>query len=324
MSFRANFRAVFVLMAFAVYVGEAVAQTHPTRPVRLVVGFPPGGIVDITARTIGQSLAERLGRPVVIDNRPGAGGNIAADLVAKAAPDGHTLLISAVSSLAISAHVYEKLQYDVLKDLAPVGTVSAVPNVLVVHPSVPAKTVKELIALAKSKPGALKFGSAGVGTTVHFAGELFKMLAGVDMLHVPYKGAAPAMVDLLGGRVDLMFDFLSPALPRIQANQLRALGVTSATRSPLLPEVPTIAEAGVPGYEVLGSLGIFAPARTPQEIIGKLNAELGKVVQLPEVKELLAQQGGTPVIQTPQQLGATLKSEVAKWAKVVKASGVRM
>lgn len=314
---------ILAIIGSGVLASGAFAQAYPARPIRLIVGFPPGGVVDITARTISDKLAERLGRSIVIDNRPGAGGNIAADLVAKATPDGHTLLISAVSSLAISASVYENLQYDLLKDLAPVGTVSSVPNVLVVNPSVPAKTVKELVALARSRPGELKFGSAGTGTTVHFAGELFKILANVDMLHVPYKGAAPAMVDLLAGRVDLMFDFLSPALPRIQAGALRALGVTSATRSPLLPEVPPIAEAGVPGYEVLGSFGIFAPTRTSLEIIGKLSAELEKIVHSPEVKERLAQQGGAPLTQTPPQLAAALKNEVAKWAKVVKASGMR-
>jgi Uncharacterized protein conserved in bacteria len=234
------------------------------------------------------------------------------------------LLISAVSSLAISASFYDNLRYDLLKDFASVGVVGAVPNVLVVNRSVPAKSVSELIALAKSNPGQLAFGSAGPGTTVHFAGELFKMMAHVDMLHVPYKGAAPAMADLLGGRVQLMFDFLSAALPRIQNGSLRALGVTSATRSPLIPNVPTIAEAGVKGYEVLGSFGIFAPTGVPAPIINKLNGELAKVVSLPDVKEQMAKQGGTPITQTPQQLYTALNSEVAKWAKVVRATGVKM
>jgi tripartite-type tricarboxylate transporter receptor subunit TctC len=310
-------------IALSVFAGGALAQNYPTSPIRLLVGFPPGGAVDIMARTIGQKLAEAVGQPVVVDNRSGAGGNIAADIVAKAAPDGHTLLISAVSSLAISATFYEKPQYELLKDLTPVGIVGSVPNVLVLHPSVPARNVEELIALAKSKPGELTFGSAGPGTTVHFAGELFKMTAKVDMLHIPYRGAAPAMQDLLGGRVDLMFDFLSAALPHIRSGELRPLGVTSSTRSPLLPDVPTIAEAGVPGYEVLGSFGIFAPAGTPAAIIDKLNAELAKIVQLPEVEVQLARQGGTPVSQTPSQLDATLKSEVVKWAEVVRASGAK-
>ncbi len=314
---------IAMLIALGVFASGALAQNYPTGPVRLLVGFPPGGAVDIMARTVSQRLADVMGQPVVVDNRPGAGGNIAADIIAKAAPDGHTLLISAVSSLAISATFYEKPQYELLKDLTPVGIVGSVPNVLVVHPSVLAENVKEFIALAKSKPGELTFASAGPGTTVHFAGELFKMMAKVDLLHVPYRGAAPAMQDLLGGRVDLMFDFLSAALPHIKMGGLRPLGVTSGMRSPLLPDVPTIAEAGVPGYEVLGSFGIFAPAGTSAAVIDKLNAELAKIVQLPEVKDQLAAQGGTPASQTPSQLDAALRGEVAKWAEVVRASGAK-
>lgn len=324
MSMKSQFRSTLAFVALGILSSGALAQNYPTKPVRLVVGFPPGGAVDIMGRTIGTKLSERLEQPLVVDNRPGAGGNIAAELVAKSAPDGYVLLISAVSSLAISASFYDNLRYDLLKDFASVGVVGAVPNVLVVNRSVPAKSVSELIALAKSNPGQLAFGSAGPGTTVHFAGELFKMMAHVDMLHVPYKGAAPAMADLLGGRVQLMFDFLSAALPRIQNGSLRALGVTSATRSPLIPNVPTIAEAGVKGYEVLGSFGIFAPTGVPAPIVNKLNGELAKVVSLPDVKEQMAKQGGTPITQTPQQLYTALNSEVAKWAKVVRATGVKM
>lgn len=311
--------AVLALVAVSVFSNGAFAQNYPNKPVRLVVGFPPGGAVDIMARTVGPKLGERLGQSLVVDNRPGAGGNIAADLVAKSPANGYVLLISAVSSLAISATYYDNLQYDVLKDLAPVSTVGAVPNVLVVNPSVPAKNVRELIALAKLKPGQLAFGSAGPGTTVQFAGELFKVMANVDMLHVPYKGAAPAMIDLLGGRVQLMFDFLSAALPRVKNGSLRALGVTSTSRSPLLPDVPTITEAGVEGYEVSGTFGVFAPVGTPEPIISKLNDELAKIVYLPDVEEQLASQGGTPMTQSPQQLRAALNAEVVKWAKVIKA-----
>jgi len=322
-SVRSSFRVTFAVFALGLLSSGAPAQDYPVRPVRLVVGFPPGGAVDIMGRTIGTKLSERLEQPLVVDNRPGAGGNIAAELVAKSPADGYALLISAVSSLAISASFYNNLRYNLLKDFAPVGVVGAVPNVLVVHRSVPAKSVNELIALAKAQPGKLAFGSAGPGTTVQFAGELFRMMAQVDMLHVPYKGAAPAMADLLGGRVQLMFDFLSAALPRIQHGSLRALGVTSATRSPLIPDVPTVAEAGVRGYEVLGSFGIFAPSGTPTPVIRRLNDELAKIVSLPDVKEQMAKQGGTPMTQTPQQLSAALGSEVAKWAKVVKATGVK-
>lgn len=319
---KARLLAAAAIAAAALSTG-APAQSYPARAVRLVVGFPPGGAVDIMGRTIGTKLSERLEQPVVVDNRPGAGGNIAAELVAKSPADGYVLLISAVSSLAISASFYDNLRYDLLKDFAPVGVVGAVPNVLVVHPSLQVKSVKELIAIAKAKPGQLAFGSAGPGTTVQFAGELFKVMTQTDMLHVPYKGAAPAMADLLAGRVQLMFDFLSAALPRVQHGSLRALAVTSGSRSPLIPDVPTVAEAGVKGYEVLGSFGIFVPTGTPEQTIGRLNGELAHIVGLSEVKAQMAKQGGTPVTQTPQQLRVALDAEVAKWAKVVKATGLK-
>ena len=261
---------------------------------------------------------------MIVENKPGAGGNIAAEQVARAPADGYTLLVSAVSSLAISASLYRHPRYDLLKDLTPVALVASVPNVLVVHPSVPAKNVKELIALAKEKPGKINFGSAGNGTTVHFSGELFKSMAGVDMVHVPYKGAAPAMADLLGGQVQLMFDFLSAAGPQIKGGKLRALGVTSATRSPLLPDVPTIAEAGLPGYQVLGAFGLVAPAGTPQDVVNRLNKEISEIVKMPDVKQKLLAHAATPEQQTPAEFADTLKSEVAKWAKIVDATGVRL
>ncbi|HWI83814.1 tripartite tricarboxylate transporter substrate binding protein [Ramlibacter sp.] len=303
---------------------SALAQPFPNKPIKLIVGFPPGGGVDIIARTISQPLSERLGQPVIVENRPGAGGNIAAEQVARAPADGHTLLVSAVSSLAISASLYRNPRYDVLKDFVPVAVVASVPNVLVVHPSVAARSVPELIALAKDNPGKVNFGSAGNGTTVHFAGELFKSMAHVDMVHVPYKGAAPAMSDLLGGQVQLMFDFLSAAAPHIKSGKLRALGVTSATRSPVLPDVPTIAEAGLPGYQVLGSFGLVAPAGTPAEVVARINREVSEIVKLPEVKKRLLAYAATPEQQTPAEFAQTLKSEVAKWAKIVDATGVRL
>lgn len=321
---KSKFRLISLLMALGVFANGAIGQSYPDRPVRLIVGFPPGGVVDITARSIAPPLGERLGQSLIVENRPGVAGNIAADHVAKAAPDGHTLLISVVSSLAISSSLYRKLPYDLMRDLTPVGVVAAVPNVLVVHPSLPAKNVKGLIALAKARPRELNFGSAGTGSTVHLAGELFKTMVNVEMLHVPYKGAAPAMADLLGGRVHLMFDFLSPALPHIQSGRLRALGVSSVARSPLLPDVPTIAEAGVPGYEVSGYLGIFAPAKIANAIIKKLNGEIATVVNRADVKERFAMQGATPVTQIPEQFAADLKAEVAKWAKIVELTGVQI
>lgn len=300
----------------------AMAQTYPTKPIRLVVGFPPGGGVDIIARLISEPLSQRLGKQVVVENLSGAGGNIAATNVARAKPDGYTLLISADSSLAISAGLYHNLSYKLLTDLTGVGVVASVPNVLVVNPSVPAKSVKELIALAKAEPGKLNFGSAGTGTTVHLAGELFKSMTGVNMAHIPYKGAAPAMTDLLGGRVQLMFDFLSASAPQIRAGKLRALAVTSSTRSPFLPDVPTVAEAGVPGYEVLGYFGIFAPAGTPAAVIDRLNHELSVVVNQPEVKKRFAEQWLTPAMKTPTEFNDALKKEVAKWGEIIKTTGL--
>ena len=255
---------------------------------------------------------------------PGAGGNLAAELVARAPADGHTLLVSALSSLAISASLYKAPRYSLLKDLTPVAVVASVPNVLVVNPAVKANNVQELLALIKANPGKINFGSAGNGTTVHFAGELFKSLANVNMVHIPYKGAAPAMADLLGGQVQIMFDFLSAAAPQIKSGKLRALGVTGTTRSPLLPDVPTIAEAGLPGYAVLGQFGVMAPAGTPVDIINLLNREIANVVKMPEVKERLAASAATPEFGTPDELSRTLKSEVTKWAKIVDSTGVRL
>ncbi|GAB3649803.1 Bug family tripartite tricarboxylate transporter substrate binding protein [Ramlibacter alkalitolerans] len=304
--------------------GGAFAQPFPGKPIRLLVGFPPGGGVDIIARAISQRLGERLGQPVIVENRPGAGGNIAAEMVARAAPDGSTLLVSAVSSLAISASLYKNPRYDLLKDFTPVAVVASVPNVLVVNPAVKARNVAELIALAKANPGRINFGSAGNGTTVHFAGELFKSMADIDIVHVPYKGAAPAMSDLLAGQVQIMFDFLSAANAHIRSGKLVALGVTGAKRSPLLPNVPTIAEAGLPGYEVLGAFGVMAPAGTPPEIVQRLNHDIRDVVKLPDVRERLVSSAATPEYETPEEFAATLKAEVAKWARIVARTGVQL
>jgi tripartite-type tricarboxylate transporter receptor subunit TctC len=311
-------------LGVALIAHAAHAAEYPTKATRLVVPYPPGGTTDIVARPIAKALQELLGQPVVIENKPGAGGNIGMDHVAKSTADGYTLALSAVSTLAIAESLYGKLPYDVLRDLAPITQVAAVPNILVVHPSVPAKSVSELIAYARANPGKLKFGSAGSGTTVHLSGELFKTLSGVDIQHIPYKGAAPAMVDLLGGRVDLMFDFLSSALSHIKAGKLRALGVTSGKRSPLLPEVPTIAQAGVRGYEVHASFGVLAPAGTPRAVITKLHDAIVKALGSKEMKEALAAQGAEPIGDTPEQFAATLKKEVEKWAPIVKASGAQV
>ena len=324
MKFKSITRLLCAVAAVAVSCGSAFAQPFPQKPVKLIVGFPPGGGVDIIARSIQQRLSERLGQPVVVENRSGAGGNIAAEQVAHAPADGYTLLVSAVSSLAISASLYKSPRYDLMKELTPVAVVASVPNVLVVHPSVKAANVKEFIAYVKANPGKVNFGSAGSGTTVHFAGELFKSMANIDMVHVPYKGAAPAMADLLGGQVQVMFDFLSAAAPQIKSGKLRALGVTSTKRSPLMPDVPTIAEAGLPGYQVLGSFGVMAPAGTPAEIVNRLNHEIAAVVNLPDVKERLAKSAATPEQQSPEEFAQVLKAEVAKWAKIVDSTGVKL
>jgi tripartite-type tricarboxylate transporter receptor subunit TctC len=323
---QAGFRIAGALcaLAFALSSATAAAQSYPTKPIRMVVPYPPGGTTDIVARPVAKGLQEALGQPVIVENRPGAGGNIGMDLVAKAAPDGHTIAVSSVATLAIGASLYSHLPYDVLKDLAPVTRIAAVPNVLVVHPSVPANSVRELIAYAKANPGKLQFGSAGNGTTVHLSGELFKSLAGVNMQHIPYKGAAPAMIDLLGGRVQLMFDFLSSSLTQIEAKKLKALGVTGPKRSPLLPNVPTIAEAGVPGYEVYAAFGVLTTGGTPPAIVRKLNAEIVKLIATPGMKDILARQGADPIGDKPEEFARSLKQEVEKWAAVVKASGAKV
>jgi tripartite-type tricarboxylate transporter receptor subunit TctC len=303
--------------------GTVHAQGYPSQPIKMVVPFTAGGTTDILARTVGQKLSESLRQPVIVENRPGAGGNIGADVVAKAKPDGYTILMGTIGTQAINASLYSKMPYDAARDFAPITLVAIVPNVLIVHPSVPAKNVAELIALAKAKPGTLNFASSSTGGSPHLSGEMFKQMTGVDIVHVPYKGSAPAITDLLGGQVNLMFDNLPSGLPHVKAGKLRALGVTSARRSPAVPDIPTIAESGVPGYEVDSWFGILAPAGTPPEIVNKLNAEIVRILKLPDVNERLAEQGAQPVGDTPQQFAEHIRRETAKWAKVVKASGAK-
>ena len=302
----------------------ASAQAYPSKPIRLVVPYPPGGTTDILARDVGQRLTETLGQSVVIDNRPGAAGNIGTEMVAKAAPDGYTLLMGTVNTHAINAGLYAKLPYDHIKDFAPVILVARVSNVLEVNPSVPVYTVADLIKLAKEKPGQLNFASSGSGTSIHMSGELFKTMAGVDMVHVPYKGSAPAISDLAGGQVQLMFDNLPSSLAMIKAGKLRAIAVTSAQRAPALPDIPTIAESGLPGFEATSWFGVVAPAGTPPAIISRLNSEIDKWLQSPEGKEKLLTQGAVPAGGTPEQFAAHIRTETDKWAKVVKASGAKV
>ena len=301
----------------------AAADVYPAKPIRFVVAFPPGGGTDIIARSIAHKLAERLARQVVVDNRPGAGGNIGTDIVAKSAPDGYTLLMGSAGPLAINASLFATMPFDPIKDLAPVTLAASTPNVLVVHPSLPARSVKELIALAKAKPGEINFASSGHGTPAHLAGELFNSMAGVKLIHVPYKGAAPGLADLLGGQVQLMFSTLPPALPHVKDGRLRALAVTSAKRSPATPELPTLNEAALPGFEAITWHGVVVPAGTPAAIIARLNREIVAILHLPEIVERLSSQGAEALGSTPEEFAAYIRSESLKWANVVKESGAK-
>jgi len=303
----------------------AFAQgNYPTRPIRLVVPFPAAGTTDILARAVAQHLSVVFGQQVVVDNRPGAGGNIGSDLVAKAAPDGYTLLMGTVGTHAINPSLYSRMPYDAVKDFSPVILVAGVPNVLEVNPSLPVKSVQELIAYAKTNPGKLNFASSGSGTSIHLSGELFKTMTGVQMTHVPYKGSAPALTDLVGGQVQLMFDNLPSSIAFIKAGKLRALAVTTLTRSSALPDVPTIAESGVPGFDASSWFGVLAPAGTPHEVVAKLNAEIAKWLATPEAKEKLASQGAIAFGGSPEDFARHIATESTKWAKVVKESGAKV
>jgi tripartite-type tricarboxylate transporter receptor subunit TctC len=299
----------------------AQAQAFPSKPVTIVVPFAAGGTTDILARVIGQALNKELGQSVVVDNRAGAGGNIGAQLAAKAVPDGHTLFMGTVGTHAINQSLYRKLPFDPVKDFAPLTRVAMVPNLLVAHPAKPYKNVKELVAYAKANPGKVNFGSSGSGSSIHLSGELFNALAKVDMVHVPYKGSAPAVTDLVGGQIDIMFDNMPSAIQHVRSGRLRALAVTTARRSPELPDVPTIAEAGVTGYEATSWFGMFAPAGTPAPVVARLHSALVKVLADPAVKKKLAEQGAEPYSETPEQFAEFMRKETAKWSKVVKESG---
>jgi tripartite-type tricarboxylate transporter receptor subunit TctC len=297
----------------------AMAQAYPARPVRVIVGFPPGGPTDIAARLIGQWLSDRLGRQFVIENRPGATGNIGTEAVVNAAPDGYTLLVVAASN-AINTTLYRKLSFVFHRDTAPVAAIIRVPNVIEVTPSLPARTVPEFIAYAKANPGKINFASGGNGTSQHVSGELFKMMAGVDMLHVPYRGSAPALTDLIAGHVQVMFDAVSSSIAYIRAGQVRALAVTTATRLEALPDLPTVGDF-VPGYEASAWFGVCAPRKTPAEIVDRLNREINAALADPAMKAHLADLGGTPLPGSPADFGNLIVAETEKWAKVVKFSG---
>jgi tripartite-type tricarboxylate transporter receptor subunit TctC len=301
----------------------AWAQAYPAKPVRIVVPFPPGGTSDILARTIGPRLSAEWGQPVVVDNRPGAAGNIAAEHVARAPGDGYTLFITTVGIHAIHPSLYSKLPFDPLRDFTPVTNLVMLPSVLAVHPSIPVRSVKDLIALAKKRPGDLSYSSAGSGSQPHLTAELFKTMTGVNLLHVPYKGAAQQLTDLVAGHVALTFATAPSAVPFIKGGQMRAIGVSSGKRASALPDVPTIAEAGVPGYEAVGWNGMVAPANLPGPVLEKVSATVVKVFNLPEVRDRMISLAADPVTTTPAQFGAYIKAEIAKWAKVVKASGAK-
>jgi tripartite-type tricarboxylate transporter receptor subunit TctC len=320
------FAALLVLGAPLLSIAQTpakLASGYPAKPVKIIVPFPAGGATDILTRVVAERLSTRIGQPVLVDNKPGAGANIGADAAAKSAPDGYTLLMGSVASHAISVSYYKTLAYDFRRDLAPISMVGTVPSVLVLTNSIPAKTVPELIAYAKANPGKLNFASSGTGALIHLTGEMFKQMAGIDMVHVPYKGTALFLPDLIDGRISMSLDSLPPHLPHIRSGKLRALGVTSSKRSPLLPDVPTIAEAALPGFEAIAPYALFAPTGTPQDIISYLNREVNAVLAQPETREKLAEQGIEASGSTPDALAATVRTEIAKWAKVIKDGNIK-
>ena len=318
---RLSSRAVVVGCALCAATPAALGQAYPTKPVRMIAASSPGSAVDIVARIVAQKLGEQLGQQVVVDNRAGAGGNLGAELAAKAAPDGYTLFMGTPAH-AINTGLYRKLNYDLIRDFSPVTQVTSGQYVVVVHLSLPAKSIRELIALARGKPGQLNYASAGSGNATHLAGELFASATRIKLVHVPYKGSGPAVTDLVGGQVQLMFANLVAALPQVKTGRIRALAVTGQTRAAAVPELPTVIEAGVPGYVVTSWFGVLVPAATPRELIMKLNAELARTMSAPDVRDRLAADGAEPTTGTPEQFGAFLRAEITQWTKVVKDAGI--
>jgi len=302
---------------------SALAQQYPAKPVRMVVPFPAGGPTDIVGRTIGQKLNDTLGEPVIIDNRAGAGGVIGTEHVAKSPPDGYTLLLGSISGLAVAMSLYPNRGYDSLRDFAPVTQAVTVTNILVVHPSLPVKNVRDLLALARAKPGALNYASSGSGTVTHLAGELFKTLGRVNIVHVPFKGGAPALTALMSGEVQMSYENSLIVVPHIKAGKLHALAVTGVQRSKLMPELPTIAEGGLPGYAASGWYGFVVPAAVSKEIVGRLNADIARILRMPDVVERLSGQGAEPVGGTAEQFGAFIRSEIEKWTGLVKTANMK-
>jgi len=316
-----QFRAAAALLA--VVATSALAQGYPAKPAKVVVPYPPGGPTDIVARVVSQKLSEQMGQQFVVENRPGAGGNIGAEAVAKSPADGYTLLV-ATTAHAINPSLFKSLGYNLTKDFAPVSQLTSGPLVIVANPSLPAKSVQELIALAKAKPGTLNYASSGNGQSTHLSAELFATMAGIKMNHIPYKGSAPALTDVMGGQASLMFDTMLSAMPQVKNGKLKAIAVTSASRSPAAPDVPTVAESGLPGYEAIAWNGLLVPAATPADVVAKLNAELKKALDAPDVKDRFSAQGFGAAWNTREAFAKFIQSELDKWAKVVKVSGATL
>jgi tripartite-type tricarboxylate transporter receptor subunit TctC len=318
-----TFVLVAAASAWAQTTAPASVQNFPSKPLRIVVTFTTGGAPDIIARLLGERFTAAWGQPVIIDNKPGSGGNIGADFVAKAAPDGYTLVLGTVGTHSINGALYAKMPYDMVRDFTPVSLLATTPNLLVINNDVPAKTLQELISLGK-REGKMSFASPGSGTSVHVSGELFKSLTGIDMLHIPYKGRASAIPDLLGGRVTMMFDNMPSSLPLVREGKLRALGVTSLTRSAAAPDIPTIAEQGLPGFEAVSWFAMFAPAGTPKPVVDKIQAEISRILKQPETAKKLTDIGLEPIGSSPEELAVYQRAEISKWAKVVKDSGAKV
>jgi len=315
--------AALLALALILPPSPSWSQAYPTRPITVVVPFPAGGSADTLARIIGARLSEKLGQPLVVDNKPGVGGNLGTDIVAKAAPDGHTLLL-APSSIAITPHLYSHLTYDPIKDFSPITLIGNIPMVVVVNPEFPAKTIAELIAMAKAKPGEIAYASAGNGTTNHLAVEQFKQVTDINLLHVPYRGNPLAVVDVIGGRVPVFFDFVLTALPHVREGKVRALATTGTKRAPVMPDVPTVIEAGVAGFDAGTWFGVYAPARTPKEIVEKLNSEILAALAIPAVKERLEGLGVDIIAKGPEALAAITSSDLVKWGPIVKKAGIKL
>jgi tripartite-type tricarboxylate transporter receptor subunit TctC len=317
-------RFTILVLVGITFCSPAAAQQYPARPIRMLIGFPPGGGTDIVGRIVAQKLSENLGQQIIAENRGGATGMVAAELAARAAPDGYTIMMAHIAAMSILPSLYPKMAYDTAKDFAPITLVAIGPNLLVVHPSVPAKNVKELIALAKARPGQLQFASPGSGSVQHLSGELFKLQAKVDMLHVPYKGSGQSIVDLIAGHVHLDFDSVPPVLPHVRTGRLRALAVTTEKRFSILPDIPTVTEGGVPGFDMSTWWGLVAPAAVNRDIIARLQNDTVKVLRQPDVKERIAFAGADTVGNTADQFGAFIRSETAKYARIVKDANIRI